>query len=63
MKVVVDSSLCAGHAQCSALGPDVYQLDDSGYCAVGEAEVPVGLEGQARDGAAACPEGAITIVS
>jgi len=63
VKVVVDSSLCAGHAQCAALGPDVYELDDGGYCAIRETEVPAGLEGQAKDGAAACPEGAITIVS
>jgi ferredoxin len=63
MKIVVDSGLCAGHAQCAALGPDVYELDDRGYCAIQEAEVPAGLERQAKDGAAACPEGAITIVA
>jgi ferredoxin len=63
VKIVVDSSLCAGHARCNAYGPDVYELDDRGYCAIQEAEVPPGLQGQARDGADACPEGAITIVS
>jgi ferredoxin len=61
MKIVVDASRCSGHAQCNALAPDVYELDDRGYCAIREVEVPPGLEDQAQDGADACPEGAITI--
>jgi ferredoxin len=42
-------------------GPDVYHLDDLGYCKIEVAEVAPGLEQQARDGAAACPERAISI--
>lgn len=62
MKVTVDRSICTGHARCHALGPDVYELDDNGYNALdGEAEVPPGLEQQARDGADGCPERAITV--
>jgi ferredoxin len=62
MRVRVDTAICSGHAQCNAAGPDFYTLDDSGYCAVREAEVPAGLENQAHLGAAACPERAITIL-
>jgi ferredoxin len=63
MKVTVDRSKCTGHARCAATGPDVYPLDDEGYNALeGETEVPAGLEQQAVDGAAACPERAITVI-
>jgi ferredoxin len=61
VKVRVDSDKCTGHARCNANGPDVYSLDDLGYCRIEVAEVPEGLERQARDGAAACPERAITL--
>ena len=61
MKVRVDRSRCSGHALCHAEGPDVYALDDEGYCAVGEVEVAVALEEQARRGALVCPERAITV--
>jgi ferredoxin len=62
MKIQVDTNRCSGHAQCNAVAPDLYDLDDSGYCAIREAEVPLGLEDQARAGAGACPERAITIL-
>jgi len=61
VKVRVDKQLCTGHARCNVLGPEVYPLDDDGYCAITEAEVPAGLEKQARAGAAGCPERAISI--
>ena len=63
MKIQVDTNLCSGHAQCAAAAPDIYDLDDSGYCAIREALVPPHLEEQARAGAAACPERAIKILS
>jgi ferredoxin len=62
MKIVVNKDKCSGHARCNAGGPDVYELDELGYVAFTELDVPVGLERQARDGAAACPERAITLV-
>jgi ferredoxin len=62
VKVRVDQQLCTGHARCNVLAPEVYELDDNGYCAVDELEVPPGLEAQARTGAAGCPERAITII-
>lgn len=61
MKVSFDASICAGHAQCAAHGPDVYELDDVGYLVPPPSDVPAHLHRQARDGAAACPERALTI--
>ena len=62
MKVTVDNDRCTGHARCNAAAPDVFLLDDVGYCAIrGTVDVAPELEQQARDGAAACPERAISI--
>ena len=61
MKVQVDSSKCAGHARCNAIAPLVYKLDDDGYCSITTEDVPPALEGKARDGAADCPERAISV--
>ncbi len=60
MHVNVEQSACAGHGQCNATSPNVYKLDDDGFC------LPVGVvavedERDARAGAAACPEQAITV--
>lgn len=62
MKVRVDRTLCQGHARCWSTAPDVYTLDDEGYCDIGELEVPAGLEADAREGAEACPEEAIEVL-
>lgn len=61
MKVRVDKELCNGHARCYAIAADVYEIDDLGYCAITELSVPAGLEASAENGAAACPERAITV--
>ena len=53
-----------GHEPCgvvAAVGPGVYGLDDDGYAAVAEIEVPASQEDEARRGARACPERIITI--
>jgi ferredoxin len=62
VKVVVDTEACAGHARCFARAPDIYDLDDDGYCAITELEVPAGSEQAAAEGARACPEKAITVI-
>jgi ferredoxin len=62
MQVSVDRDRCTGHAQCNAVAPDVYDLDDDGYCVIPNNDVSAGLENQAENGAAACPEQAITVV-
>ncbi len=61
MKVGVDAALCVGHGRCYALGPDVFQEDERGYCQIEREEVPPDFENQARRGEANCPEGAIHI--
>jgi ferredoxin len=61
MRVRVDPEACAGHARCHAVAGDFFQLDELGYAIPLDAEVAPGQAGLARRGAAACPEGAITI--
>ncbi|MBP2366191.1 ferredoxin [Pseudonocardia parietis] len=61
MRVEIDRPACAGHGQCSATAPEVYELDDDGFVLPVEA-VPPGTEDDAHAGAAACPEQAIRIV-
>ncbi|HYB80227.1 MAG TPA: ferredoxin, partial [Mycobacterium sp.] len=31
MRVRLDKSKCVGHAQCYAVDPDLFPIDDSGY--------------------------------
>ncbi len=62
VRAICDKSICQGHGRCEAMAPEIYKLDDNGYHALEEIEVPAGLEDQARLGAASCPEEALTIV-
>lgn len=62
MRVRVDRALCEGHARCWSTLPEVYELDDDGYSAVTEVDVPERLEQAARRGASSCPERAISVV-
>jgi ferredoxin len=61
MKIEVNTALCSGHARCNATAPDVYPLDDGGYCALTVLEVGPELAAAALAGAEACPERAITV--
>ena len=62
MKISVDTEKCTGHARCNAAAAAVYPLDSDGYCAVREIAVAPSDEAAAREGAAACPERAISII-
>jgi ferredoxin len=62
MRVQVNRARCQGHARCWAESPELFILDDDGYSALDDVEVPPGLEDAARRGADACPERAIVIV-
>lgn len=62
MKVRIDKAACVGNARCAAVSELLYPLDDDGYIAVEEVEVPEGMETLARRGARACPERVITII-
>lgn len=62
MRIIVDISKCSGHARCVAVAPNAFRLNDDGYNVTPETTVPPELEAEARRGARACPERAITIV-
>jgi ferredoxin len=64
MKVMVDGPLCTGHGRCYSLAPDVFEPDEEGYNAQRDThiDVPADREELARQGAHACPEGAITVI-
>ena len=61
MRVEVDSNICEGHGQCNSVAPEVYDLDDGGYCLIHNPDVTPKLEPHAREGALACPVQAITV--
>jgi len=61
MRIRVDQARCTGHGRCANTAPDLYELDEEGYCAIEELLVPAGREAAATDGASACPESAITV--
>ena len=61
MRVRVDNSKCAGHAQCYAVDPDLFPLDDSGYSILEAHEVKPEDEKATREGVAACPENALIL--
>jgi ferredoxin len=63
MKIEVNAARCSGHARCNAVAPEIYELDDGGFCAVTTLDVAPEQEAAALRGAEACPERAITVVS
>lgn len=62
MRIVVDTNKCAAHGRCFAVAGAVYDVDDDGFNAMDQTDVPPGLELVARDGAQSCPEQAITLI-
>ena len=62
MKIRIDKSACVGNARCAAISETLFLLDEDGYIAIEEIDVPAGMEDIARRGARACPERIITIV-
>ncbi|MEO8815730.1 MAG: ferredoxin [Mycobacterium sp.] len=61
MRVRLDQSKCAGHAQCYAVDPDLFPIDDSGYSTLEDHEVSPEEAQLTRDGVAACPEMALIL--
>jgi ferredoxin len=61
MKIRINKASCVGNARCAAVAPDLFPLDDEGYIAVEEIDVPSDMEELARRGAKACPERIIVI--
>jgi ferredoxin len=62
MKIRIDKGACVGNARCAAISEELFPLDDDGYIAVVEVDVPAGMEKLAQRGARACPERVITII-
>jgi ferredoxin len=56
MKVRLDTSKCVGHAQCYAVDPELFPIDDAGYSVLQTHTVRPDDEQATRDGVAACPE-------
>jgi len=61
VKIRINKAACVGHARCAAVAPELFVLDEAGYIAQEEIDVPPGKEAIARRGARACPERIITV--
>ena len=61
MKVRVDNSKCMGHAQCYAVDPGLFPIDDAGYSTLQTHEVRPEDEEVVRLGVAVCPECALIL--
>lgn len=61
MKVRLDRSKCVGHAQCYAVDPNLFPIDDCGYSILEPHEVKPEDAQLTREGVAACPEGALIL--
>ena len=63
MRVKLNPERCSGHARCFAVAPEVYDIDDNGFCLpLPDQQLSSDLEAAARDGVDACPENALTII-
>ena len=61
MRVRLEKSKCVGHAQCYAVDPDLFPIDESGYSILEEREVRPEDVQLTCDGVASCPEMALVI--
>lgn len=61
MKVRLEQSKCVGHAQCYAVDPELFPIDESGYSILEPHQVRAEDEQLTRDGVASCPEMALIL--
>jgi ferredoxin len=61
VKIVLDEARCVGRGICHYEAPDVYGLDDRGFCVVLTSEVGEHQVESAELGAVACPEQALSV--
>jgi ferredoxin len=61
MKVIVDHSLCEGHARCMENAPEVFEVrdDDRSYALVDE--IPEELRAKVERAVQTCPRAAIKL--
>ena len=48
MKIRINKAACVGNARCAAIAPELFPLNEEGYIAVEEINVPPGQEALAR---------------
>ena len=60
MEIDIDRAKCAGHAICTILAPDVFDIDDEGK-AITLPSAANASESEIRDAADACPALAIKL--
>jgi len=61
LKPVADLNLCCGYGLCEEVCPQVFKLGDEGHVTLVVEVVPEGLEKQAREAAASCPQNALAV--
>ncbi|WP_423793578.1 ferredoxin [Mycobacterium pseudokansasii] len=61
VRIRLERSRCVGHAQCYAVAPELFPIDDSGYSVLDEHVVRPQDEQLTRDGVASCPEMALIL--
>jgi ferredoxin len=62
MHIVIDADKCQGHARCTLIAPNLFDLDDDGNAFLLVDEVPGDQVELAERAVANCPEKAITTV-
>ncbi|MFF7944698.1 ferredoxin [Nocardia gamkensis] len=61
MRVSVDREKCSGHARCGAVSEELFPLDEVGYSALHERDVPPSQRALVIEGVDACPEHALIL--
>ncbi|WP_319449745.1 MULTISPECIES: ferredoxin [unclassified Mycobacterium] len=61
MKVRLDRDKCVGHAQCYAVDPELFPINDAGYSILEPHGVVVANEPITHEAVAACPELALIV--
>ena len=61
MKVRLEQSRCVGHAQCFAVDPELFPIDEAGNSTLQERDVAPEDVQLTRDGVASCPEMALVL--
>jgi ferredoxin len=61
MKIRIEKAACVGNARCAAVSEAMFPLNDDGYIAIDQLDVPEGQEPLARRAVRACPERIIFI--
>jgi ferredoxin len=61
MRIRLEADRCCGHAQCYAVDPELFPIDDSGYCVLEPHTVRPEDADVVRDGVLACPENALIL--